>query len=719
MYSAKLIQERLEKLIPTLGFEPEYHSVEKVIRANKHFESLVDPETGQSKRKYKSDEIKWIENERAICQVDARYHAERYVFIKDTENRLIRFRPNIAQEIILEIFAELSDEGRAIAVMLLKARQLGMTTLMEILVAHRAQFYPQVNAVVASSDPDKSRLMAEMMELSWRYQPSWLMPICTKHVSGELIEFGKQNSAVSIQHGAQFTGIARGTTPTCAHLSEVADLENPKKLIDASLLRAMHESPWMFAALESTANGRRNYWHETWEASKEGWKDRTAKLCPIFLPWFVGKDIYPTDTWIHARPIPRNWQPKDLTVSHARRAAEYVHANDHLRKHLGEDWKMPKKQMYFWEIERAQAERKNALQDFYAEMPADDTEAFQSKNLSVFPIEIITEFRERTRPPLAVFAIVNPDIPERLRPAARDIDRNRKTISINAPMGNNKRFTAELIPLKFKGYSGFDYNNKLLVYEWPKENRVYGLGIDTADGVQKDNTVIQVLRKGDLEHNDNQAAEWASNVVNAYDLAPISYAIALLYSVPIDGEYQQCKVVVECNRNGEACQLEMRKMGWKRFHQWIRYDNKSLSSKRSNKIGWFTNSWSRRMVFDLVIKLLRDELADVGSPMFVDEMQDLEVEEGGAKLAAAYGGHDDRIMAFGIVAFSMHVLELQGTQRNMMRQRLAERTKEEIYPEYSAPAQDRESGKEETGFATSVLDSEDQGAEFSYTDHGR
>src|SRR4051812_7070354 len=107
-------------LEPKLGFKPEYHSIEKVIRANDHLSSLVDKETGSNKRKFKSDEIRWIKNERAICQIDFKYWVTRYAQIKDVENKLIRFRPNIAQEIFLDTIGEFEEEGRAIALQILK-----------------------------------------------------------------------------------------------------------------------------------------------------------------------------------------------------------------------------------------------------------------------------------------------------------------------------------------------------------------------------------------------------------------------------------------------------------------------------------------------------------------------------------------------------------------------------------------------------------------------
>jgi hypothetical protein len=690
MYSKKVIARRQGELEKTLPFKLTPHTIEMVASVNGHLDSLLDPETGNTTRKLKTDEVQWIQNERAMCQSDFRYWATRYAFLKDWQSRLVRFAPSIAQGIYLDVCSELEEEGRAIALQILKARQLGMSTITELCVAHRVQFYPQINAVIASSDPDKSAIMAKMMELCWEHQPWWLMPIKTKHKYGELIEFGKMNSAVSIQHGTQFSGIARGTTPTAAHLSEVCDFDKPEALIDSSLLRAMHESPWMFLVLESTASGRHNWWHNTWELSKAGWKDKTSRLRPMFLPWFVGRDIYPTSTWLHSRPVPKKWVPSPVTEKHAQRARSYVKSNDLLRKHLGDEWKMPIEQMWYWQVQREEAEKKNILPQFYSEMPADDTEAFQSTAISVFPLEVITNYRGSINEPLAVYSVVSPDVPERLRPARRDIDPDQRPIHISAPMKQGGRFNADLVPLKFNGYSGGDFSNKLFVWHYPKDNEEYALGIDTADGVGKDRTAIEVIRKGDIENNDLQAAEWASPFVNSYDLAPFAYAIGTLFSTKIDGERRQAKQVIEINRNGEATQLELRKMGWTHFHVWQRYDNKRMKTNNSNKLGWFTNIWSRTMMMDFLVKMLRDEMVDVNSPWFVDEMSDLEASEDRQALRATYGGHDDRIMAAGMALFSMHALELKGTQRNLLKGRAEQRNEGTAYPTYSPGFQGRD-----------------------------
>lgn len=709
MYSRKVIAARLKKVEKELGFEPTYHSIKQVVTVNGHLADIVDPETKNLKRKLRSDELRWIKNERALCQVDYLYWATRYAFIRDWQNRLVRYEPNVAQKIATDIASELEEQGRALSFQYLKARQLGLSTDTELKVAHRVQFYPHVNAVVASSDPDKSALMAKMMELCWEHQPFFLLPQQTKYKSGELIEYGRQNSAVSIQHGTQFSGIARGTTPTVAHLSEVCDFNNPESLIDASLIRAMHESPWMFLVLESTASGRHNWWQDTWEMSKEGWKTRMSRLCPVFLPWFVGRDIYPTETWLRSRPIPARWIPKSLTEKHAKRAEAYVRSNDLLRKHLGSNWSMPREQMWFWEVERAAYEKKKLLAQFYSEMPADDAEAFQSTNVSVFDVETITRYRENTNPPIAVYAVITDDVPERLRPAARDIDQNKRPIVLNAPLPNGARFHADFLPLKFGGYSGYDWNNKLLVWEYPEQGEVYGIGVDTSDGVGKDRSSMEVVRKGTLERNDGQVAEFASPDINTLDLVPIAFAVGQLYSTRVEQERKQAKMVIECNRNGETTQLELRKMGWTHFHSWVRYDNRRLRPAQSNKLGWFTNVWSRPMMMDLLIKAVRDEWIDVNSPYFVDEMSDLEATEDRQSLKAAYGGYDDRIMAFGIVLFSMHILELNGTQRNMMRLRAQEKNQPVMDPMFSPGAQATELYDDEPIFSHNYVPDEDFG----------
>ncbi len=453
------------------------------------------------------------------------------------------------------------------------------------------------------------------------------------------------------------------TLQCVVHNSELADYDAPEDLVDASLLHAMHEMEDTFLVLESTAAGIHDWWHQTWDSSKEGWPSRRSTFRPIFLPWFIGRDIYPTVTWLKKHPIDSNWKPSELVLRHAERCREYVASSDFLKKYLGEDWKLPPEQMWWYELSYEERKKKGELGKFLQEVPADDIESFQSTNISAFDAETIEVYHANTKNPEAVFGFVGPSIPLRMQPDRREIDWNKPPIPIHRVLTSGAKFDCQLMPLKFRGYPEFDFTNRLFIWEFPQKGQEYGIGIDTSDGVGQDRSVMEGLRKGRVGENDFQCCEFASAYVNAYDLSPLAFAVGELFSVEKDGERRQPKMVIECNRNGELTQLELRKMGYINFHQWIRYDSKKMQSSRSHKFGWYTNQWSRPMIMDCLVKRLRDNWLDILSPYFVTEMRDLERDEYRQSLRAMFGGHDDRIMAMAMVLFSLHVLELDWAER--------------------------------------------------------
>ena len=673
-------------------FELQYHSIAEVRAACSHFTERLrqydiacerDPKT--PKIKFNLDERRWIRNERVMCRLDFLYWATRYAYIRSRDGQLILYSPNVAQRIVHTLRAENELARVAIAFIQLKARQLGVSTDTEITVLHRGQFYAHTNAVVASSDPDKSTKMAGMMERAFDNQPFYLKPNI-RQVIGELIEFPLQHSFISIQHGSQFTGISRGDTPTVAHLSELCDFKNAEDLVDASLMRAMHDSPWMYLVLESTAQGRRNWWHDSWSYAKANWESGRARLRPIFLPWFVGTDLYPTETWLRARPRSLDWKPAGHTIAHADRARNYVRSNTLLKRFLGDDWTMPLDQMWFYEVEREEHMAKNELNKFLQEMPADDLEAFQSTAISVFDTDTISWYRDEAgrRDPVGVYTILGDDIPDRLRIPQRQWDYDKPTITVRANWSPQVSLEYTLQPVRWEGYSSDSEHGKLYIYERPQDGEEYGFGVDTSDGLGQDRSVIEGIRKGDLHRNDLQCVEYANPYVNAFDLWPICMAIGSYYAVRRQGIIQQPRMAIECKGNGEATQNELRKRGWSNFHLWVRYDTKKIRKSQSQKLGVFTNYWFRTMMMDWIIKFLRDGWLDINSPYFVTEMEDLERGEEIQELKATYGGHDDRIMAMGIVLISLYDTEIRtgGRAPGVMRETHKRGSEEKYYPTF-------------------------------------
>jgi hypothetical protein len=709
VYHPRIVEAKIDQALKLgrIPQPPTYHSRGEVDEMIARLESIVNrDEEGRflgQLRPLDVEEIQWIRNERFLCRVDFRYWVSRYIWIKNEEDRIVRFIPWPSQDIYLDVLAENDLERIAIMLQVLKARQLGISRVNNLAGLHRVTFFKHINAVLASSTPDKTRKLAEMFLFPFDRLPWWMVPQISYiqdtdnlRVPAPLIDFVKKwGSGVDLQHGSQITGLARGTTPTVSCISELCEFADGGELIDASLLRSMHDSIQTFLVLESTALGQYNWWHKKWLSSKAGWPERRSRLRPVFLPWFVG-GLYPKEVWLRARPVPTNYIPEPWVIEHAERARAYVQANTLLTKHLGSGWQMPTEQLWYYEVERGEAMREGRLSAFLQEMPASDDEAFQSTNISVFSTEVITLYRDLTgkRNPVGVYGLEGPSnlIHPRFTPHHTLFDVNRPPIHLKYTwgMGNPVPFT--LRPLRWEGWPNDSGLDKIYIWEMPEDGEIYGWGYDTSDGIEKDRTTAECLRKGSPWRKAAQVAEFCSGKLNALDGLPFLMALGQLYSVRnTEGVLSQPRMAIECKGNGDQTQLKLQLLGWHNFHPWIKPDNRHIDRNKYHKIGVFTNTWFRAGMLEYLIKMLRDDEIEIWSPEFVKEMQGLEGDDFRQSLKAAHGGHDDRIMALGFVIISLYQYERNRDVAKVTGPRPAVRGQQRVYARWSPGAQEIDS----------------------------
>lgn len=607
-------------------------------------------------------EQRFISNERRLCALDFHYYLNRYCWIIDWRRQPSRFIPNVAQQIVMWLWAESEAMGHAIWMQQLKARRLGVSTISELAINHRFQFHSYSNCVIASADPDKTVEMAKIIGFNIQRQPWWLLPQAKPKIyQGMPVEYPDIHTGLTIAAGNQFTGVARGSTPSVVHLSELCEWVDAADLIDAALLPAIIDSVDTFGILESTAKGP-GWWKDTWEQNKRDYPRGRGRLRPVFLPWYVGTDIYPSPAWLVKQPIPGDWTPSESSIKHAIRAHDYVVANSLMFKYLAAGnphWQMSREQMWFREANYESAKEKKELHIFLAEYCADDFEAFQSPNITVIDPEILIGYQERTRQPIGVYTIIGPDIPESLITPRRYWDGSQPTITIKTKELTPKHdLVYQLVPIRFEGYDQLDEELKILIWEHPSDAYVYGIGVDTSEGIGQDNAIIQVLREAIPSREPGQVLEFATGFTTAFQLWPFAMAIASYYSVYAArlGQRAQARCAIECWANGAVVQNEMQKRGWSNFHPWKSYDNrKPRRDGEVNKLGVYTNQSFRAQMVDLWLSYLAEEAIDVPSPYLVNELRTLERQPGQIKVAAALGAHDDRFMGLGFPLFSLHM----------------------------------------------------------------
>jgi hypothetical protein len=373
--------------------------------------------------------------------------------------------------------------------------------------------------------------------------------------------------------------------------------------------------------------------------------------------------LYPKDHWLRAHPVPRDYSTRMLpwAAAHADGAEQYVAKTEYLHSRLGKGWQMPLEQIWYYECEREAAIRERRLNKFLQEMPANDDEAFQSTSVSVFDNETLVFYRDNAHQQELVGAyglvgapeIVNP----RLQPPELLRNYNQEPITVRVDRDTGYPMQFDLVPLRFDGWSLESGVDKIYIFEKPVIGESYGLGMDTSDGIDKDRTVLEGLRKGSINGPTKQVFEYASGKMNALDSWPFALAMGTLYTQPdASGLMQQPRMAIECKGHGDMAQNIIRQMGWTNFHPWNdkQIDSRSPKTSSFNKIGVYTTSWFRDGMIEMLVKMLRDGDIEICSPFFVQEMASLQGDEFVQSLKAGYGGFDDRIMALGFILVSLY-----------------------------------------------------------------
>lgn len=201
-------------------------------------------------------------------------------YIKDADGRRVKFYPNWAQEDFLLSMWYLN--------LVLKSRQLGFTTVIDMFMLDAVLFNSHVNArVIADSDGKAKEIFDDKIRFAYDNLPLGLqMARATEIESMHALKFANDSS---IKVGTS----TRGLTEQYLHVSELGkiSLDFPKKAqeIKTGAFNTVHPGNMIF--VESTAKGRGGVFFDLVQRAE---KDQQAgrELTEIswklhFYPWFV------------------------------------------------------------------------------------------------------------------------------------------------------------------------------------------------------------------------------------------------------------------------------------------------------------------------------------------------------------------------------------------------------------------------------------------------
>lgn len=681
MYSEKIIIQNLDKFAAREGWMPTPHTFAQVEEFKHYIDSIVKIESNSRSsyislvrtitEKRRKEIWRWIENEQVMCALDSNYFDDCYAYVCNEGGEIFKFKNRKSQEIFDAVIADFDEQQVAIRLLILKARQVGITTKTALKFLQRMLFIPHTQAVMASVQSDKSELIGRILDIAYNQCPWWLVP---RRLPKGAFDNG---SVLSIQSGMQATGIAQGWTPTLIHVSELADIPKPKKVIEEGLLRATHATPNLFMVFEGTGGGNTGWLAETWRAAKEDFPKGLHDLCPVFIPWPMATDLYPEAAWIRQFPVPEGFYQKrmEATRKHVIRAESYIRNTPFLSRIVGKDWRMPLEQQWFWEFNFAKSCKNHSQKIWLAQMPADDFEALTGVHDSVFDVETIQEIEDHIyevqgntkerKNPVQAYAITGDSIDDGFEPPELLIDYDKAHIRVSWKSDRGQRYDWVLVPLlpidEDVEQETFD---KLLVYEEPQHGYTYSCGIDTADGLGKedeDRTCVSMTRNRFGDEYDYQVCELVSNRINSAQVVGFAACIAAWYGENSKDPRGVKFCVEQIGRPGDTCQHQLKLMGFHWHHIPRRYDSKKIKDDAGKKQGWFSNVWSVPILMTRFTEAVNGGWYRPASRWLVEELKTLERHAAAgriSKMEHRSGQHDDRVRAAAQSFFTAHDFDI-------------------------------------------------------------
>ena len=528
--------------------------------------------------------------------INTRKYIEEFLRIKTKDSKILPFKLNKPQLKLYDLLKRQSEAGKPQRVIILKARQMGFSTLTEAILFKRTATRKNVNSGIIAHKDDATTNLFNMSKLYLNELPEPLKPQTRASNAKEIIFDNRESTGLRSKikcMTAGGDGVGRSDTFQNLHLSEVSSWNNAKEILDG-LLQAVPNKPDTLVIIESTAKGY-DYFKELWDKACAGEND----FEPLFCAWWeLDEYRMPADGIILTE------EEKELKKLYNLDDEQIAWRRWCIRNNCGGD-----------------------INTFKQEYPACPEEAFLASGECIFDKDIIISQIERNRQLIHNWKRGEFDYRKTIIPIRNE---NGEVVAVEKKIFDITFIEKEngLITIHEEPQVKRNDNNEVIA------KRQYSIGGDTA-GLGDDYYTAKVVGNDNLQ----SVATLHKQRIDEDKYADQLYCLGWYYHWALIG--------VETNYSYVPTR-ELSELNYPNLYQRERLDK---TYKEMQKVlGFETNKHTKPVILQSLVASMRDNPANECDISTLKEMLTFVRKENGQK-EAQDGYHDDLVMAKAIANF--------------------------------------------------------------------
>lgn len=536
--------------------------------------------------------------------IDTRLYCNECLKIRDKNGNIVALVPNEHQDKIITLVEEWKKQypdplkRPTLFIMILKARQVGFSTIVEAIFFHELNYSQNKVAMIVSYDEESAKNINDMSDRYYQYLPPTAKPL-RRPSRGKGILFENPDYDDRVAHKLEAKDPRRNPglqskflidtarnknagssyTINYLHVSELAKWPDAKATL-TSLLQAVPQYGGI-VVIESTANGIETF-HKLWKEAKRG----ELNYHTIFVGWHEHKE--------YSLEFESPEKRRDFIASLKEKELKLKNLLDLTYEQL------------HWRRDTIKKKCQNDENIFDQEYPYNDTVAFLTSGRPVFDRQAIEEWKQK----LEMKYLEQP-----YEIGYIEYDKNS---------GRYKFINDEFGTVK--------------IYKHPKPGYPYVMGGDIAEGLLHgdwsvapvcDNTTGEIVAKLRLHiHPDLFADE----------------------QIKLAKYYNGALIADEVNNHGLTTITALQKQGY--YHQYKREVYDKISKTKLQKFGFDTKggavNGSRRKAINNLRAIVREHIEWITDLDILDEMLTFIYNSEG-KEEAEMDCHDDCVLATAIM----------------------------------------------------------------------